>query len=260
MLFDLRGRHRRRAVRIIYTGLALLMGVGLVGFGVGGGFGGGGLLNAASSNEGSGGATYSSEIKKYKKLTTAQPNNASAWEHLVNAQLHEGGNESYVTQSGVVTSKGKELFHQAARSWASYIALNPPKPNVELAKRMLAVFGEEGLNEPAAAVEVLQIAVAAEPTSAALYADLAEYAYKAHNVRVGDLASAKAVSLAPAAQRPRLRTELNSAKKTASTGEKTVTAGVNGKTYKVKPGANGALTTVNPKTPTPAGTSTTTTK
>ncbi len=42
MLFDLRGRGRRRTVRVIYTGLALLMGVGLVGFGIGGGFGGGG--------------------------------------------------------------------------------------------------------------------------------------------------------------------------------------------------------------------------
>jgi hypothetical protein len=124
---------------------------------------------------------------------------------------------------------------------------------------MLAVYGEEGLNEPAAAVQVLQIAVAAEPTSAALYADLAEYAYKANNTRVGDLASAKAISLAPAAQRPRLRTELIAAKKSA-TGEKTVTAGANGKTYKVKPGAGGALTTVSPPTPAPTGTSSTTTK
>ena len=45
MLFDLRGKGRRRAVRVIYIGLALLMGVGLVGFGIGGGFGGGGLLH-----------------------------------------------------------------------------------------------------------------------------------------------------------------------------------------------------------------------
>ena len=53
MLFDLRGRGRRRAVRYL-RGLAVLIGVGLVGFGVGGGLGGGGgLLNAANSNEGS---------------------------------------------------------------------------------------------------------------------------------------------------------------------------------------------------------------
>jgi hypothetical protein len=151
----------------------------------------------------------------------------------------------------VVTSKGKELFHRVASAWSSYMALNPPKPNVELAKRMLAVYGEEGLNEPAAAVQVLQIAVAAEPTSAALYADLAEYAYKAHNTRVGDLASAKAISLAPAAQRARLRTELASAKKNA---EKTAATGAAGTT------SSGTLTTGASTTSTPTGTSSTTTK
>ncbi len=70
------------------------------------------------------------------------------------------------------------------------------------------MFDEEGLNEPAEAVKVLQIVTAARPESASLYADLAEYAYKAHNTRIGDLASEKAVALAPAAQRKQLKTEL----------------------------------------------------
>ena len=43
MLFDLRGRGRRRLVQVIYIGLAGLIGLGLIGFGIGGGFGGGGL-------------------------------------------------------------------------------------------------------------------------------------------------------------------------------------------------------------------------
>jgi hypothetical protein len=218
MLFDLRGRGRRRTVQILYMGLALLMGVGLVGFGIGGGFGGGGLLSAANSNEGSGGATFSSEIKKYKKLTTAQPSNLGAWEKLTNAQLHEAGNEAYVTRAGAPTSKGKELYAQVAQSWNHYLALNPAKPNSELAERMVSVFGEEGLNQPAAAVQVLQIVVAARPTSAALYSNLAIYAYKAHNVRVGDLASKKAVALAPAAERPRLQGEFAALKKNPSGG------------------------------------------
>ena len=46
MLFDLRSRGRRRAVRVIYVGLAVLMFGGLVLFGVGAGNGLGGLLNA----------------------------------------------------------------------------------------------------------------------------------------------------------------------------------------------------------------------
>jgi len=236
MLFDLRGRHRRRAVRVIYIGLALLIGVGLVGFGIGGGFGGsgGGLLNAANSNEGSSSASFSNQIKKYEKLTKEQPTNASAWENLANAQLHEAGGEKYVTSSGV-TSKGKELFAQVAHSWNTYLSLDPTKPNAELAERMVTVFGEEGLNEPAAAVAVLQIVVAARPTSAALYASLAEYAYKAHNTRVGDLAAEKAVSLAPAAEQAHLKSELAAIKKnptgassetaTSSSGEPFTAAG-----------------------------------
>jgi hypothetical protein len=226
MLFDLRGRHRRRAVRIIYTGLAVLMGVGLVGFGIGGGFGGGGgLLNAASSTEGSSAASFSNQIKKYEKLTEEQPQNASAWEHLANAELHEAGGEAYVTSAGV-TTKGKELFARVAKAWNSYIALDSAKPNSELAERMVAVFSAEGLNEPAAEVQVLQIAVAARPTSAALYASLAEAAYKANNPRVGDLAAAKAVSLAPVAERARVKTELETVRKnpTGTTSSATAAA------------------------------------
>jgi len=227
MLFDLRGRGRRRTVRIIYIGLAVLMGVGLVGFGVGGGFGGGGLLNAASNNEGSGHASFSSQIKTYRKLTQTQPNNAAAWEKLTAAQLHEAGGEAYIS-NGTLTPRGKELFSQTAQSWNRYLALNPPHPSSELAQEMVRVFGAEGLNEPAEAVRVMQIVVAARPTSPALFAALAQYAYEAHNTRVGDLATQKAISLAPAAQRTQLRLELERIKKNptgsrASSGATTTT-------------------------------------
>jgi hypothetical protein len=229
MLFDLRGRGRRRSVRVIYAGLALLMGSGLVLFGVGS-FGGSGILSNISGSEGSNSASFSAQIKKYRKQTEKQPSNTVAWEDLTKAILHESGGEAYVTSAGAVTSKGKELFSEASQTWNSYVALNPPKPNTELAELMLKVYGEEGLNEPSKAVQVLQIVVAARPNSASLYSSLAEYAYKAKNVRVGDLASEKAVSLAPAAQRARLKQELAEVKANPS-GEKEETVTTNGKTY-----------------------------
>jgi hypothetical protein len=229
MLFDVRGRHRRRAVRVIYIGLAGIFLLGFVGLGVGGGFGSGGIFSAFTNSEGSSGDSFSSQIKKYEKLTKEQPNNASAWENLTKNILHEAGNEPYETSTGVPTSKGKELFRRASASWASYLALSP-KPNIELAQLMETVYGEEGLNEPAKEVEILQLATAAKPNSAALFASLAEYAYKAKNTRVGDLASEKAVSLAPAADRTRLKNELAEVK-TNPTGEKTYTTTTDGKTY-----------------------------
>ena len=230
MLFDLRGRGRRRTVQLIYLGLALLMGVGLIGFGIGGGVGGGGLLNAGNNGESSGSASFANQVKKYKKLTQQQPSNVYAWEQLTKNLLHEAGGEAYVSSTGVVSSKGKELFSQASEAWSRYIALNPPKPNAELAQLMVTVYSEAGLNKPAA-----------------YYSALAEYAYKAKNTRVGDLASAKAVSLAPAAQKARVKKQLAEIKKnptpgssgstsTAATGSSentgtTVTVG--GKTYSI---------------------------
>ena len=222
MLFDLRGRGRRRTVQVTYIGLAVIFMLGFVGLGVGGGFGSGGIFSAFTGNEGSGGASRSSEIKKYEQLTRRQPANVSAWEQLINAQLHEAGGEQYTSRTGV-TSKGKELYAQIAKSWERYIALNPPKPNPELAQRMVMVYGEEGLNDPAATVGVLQIVVAARPTSPSLYAALAEYAYKAHNTRVGDLAAEKAISLAPVPKRARLRTEFAALKKNPTGTETTTT-------------------------------------
>jgi hypothetical protein len=242
MLFDLRGRHRRRAVKVIYIGLALLIGGGLVLFGVGtGGGSGGGLLNAASENEGSGGKSFADEIKKYEKTLRTQPKNVAAWEKLTLAQLHEAGGEAYVNPAtGAPTAKGRELFTQASHSWESYLALNPPKPSTELAKLMVRVYGAEGLNQPAAAVQVLQLVVAAEPNSASFYSQLALYAYKAKNPRVGDLASAKAVSLAPAARRAALKKELESVKKSPEGGE-TFTTTTNGTTYTGKANGKGGI-------------------
>ncbi len=261
MLFDLRGRGRRRTVRVIYTGLALLMGVGLVGFGIGGGFGGGGLFTAASHNEGAGGSSYASEITKYKKITAEQPSNVSAWESLLKAQLHEAGNEPYETSAGVVTSQGKALYGQVAKTWTGYIALNPAKVSPELAKEMLRIYDEEGLNEPTQAVRILQLVVADEPSNASYYAQLAEYAYKAKNDRIGDLASEKAVSLAPASEKTTLKNDLAEVKANPTGASKeTLTTKTNGKTYVVKPSGNGSYTgTEAATTPAPAGSSSTTT-
>ena len=233
MLFDLRGRGRRRTVQVIYITLAIIFLLGFVGLGVGGGFGSGGIFSAFTENKGSGGASFSSEARKYKKLTQQQPTSVSAWEGLLNAQLHEAGGEAYVTRSGAVTEKGKELYAQIAQSWRRYLALNPTNPSTRISKEVLQVFTEEGLNDPAAAVQVLQIIVGAEPNSAHYYSFLAAYAYKAHNTRVGDLAAQKAVGLVPSVDRPRLKSQLAALKKNPTGTETTTTTAPASGTYTV---------------------------
>ena len=71
MLFDLRGKGRRRTVKIVYGGLALLLGLGLVAFGIGGATSGG--LVDAFTGGGSGTSIYSDQAKALTKKVTADP-------------------------------------------------------------------------------------------------------------------------------------------------------------------------------------------
>jgi hypothetical protein len=255
MLFDLRSRSRRTLVRVVYIGLAVLIGLGLVGFGIGGGFGSGGIFSAASeNNEGSSGASFAAQVAKYRKLTQKQPTNPAAWEGLTKALLHEAGPQ---VENGL-SQKGREIYKEAGAAWQSYLALNPKQPNTELAQLMLNVYGTEGLNEPTQAIQAVQVAIAAQPNRSALYQQLALYAYKAKDARTGDLASAKAVSLAPPSQQARVRTELAEIKANPS-GEKTYTTTSKGKTFAVKKATNGTFTgTAVTPAPAPPGGSTTT--
>jgi hypothetical protein len=213
MLFDLRGRGRRTTVRVIYIGLAVLLGVGLVGFGVGGGFGGGGLLSAATNNGGGGSASFAAQVAKYRKLTAQQPQNPANWEHLIKVMLNEAGGEAYKNQEGVPTAKGRKLYGEVAEAWNRYTGLKPAHLSIPLAKEMVLIFGLEGLNRPTASVEVLEQIVAAEPKSPSYYGSLAEYAYLAGNDHLGDLAAEKAVSLEPLGQRTHVKTQLAQIKK-----------------------------------------------
>src|SRR3954447_5878097 len=86
MLFDLRGSGRRNTVRVIYLGLAILMGGGLVLFGVGGNVGGG-LLDAVKNNGGSGsGQTFEKRIQTLQKKLKVNPKDAPAWASLTKLQ------------------------------------------------------------------------------------------------------------------------------------------------------------------------------
>jgi hypothetical protein len=267
MLFDLRGRGRRRTVQVIYLGLALIFLIGFVGFGVGVGGGGGGLLNALTGNNGANSASFAGQISKAQKSTRLRPNDPSAWAALTEAQLHQAGASEYYSGEQY-NSKGKELLTQAARSWSTYLALESHNPSPELAHKMLNVFGAEALNQPAQAVQALQIVIGSEPPTLALYEKLAFYAYKAHNTREGDLAAARSVGLAPAADRKHLKTELEELKRNPNatpTGGSSVPSGtytttVGGKTTVLKSSGNGTLTGTAATSATPPAGHTTSTK
>jgi len=211
MLFDLRGRGRRRTVQAIYLGLAILLGVGLVGFGIGGGLGGTGIFNAIT-NGGSSGVSFSSEVAKDEKATAANPNSTADWAALVTDLFHEAGaGNNYNTTSGEFTTVARPTLNQLSAAWQHYLTLNPNHPDPELAADMVQIYGpsNNALDQPANALAAEQIVISNKANPAfSDYEALAIFAFLAKNVREGDLAAAKAIDLAPASEKAQLRTEL----------------------------------------------------
>ena len=220
MLFDLRARGRRRAIKVIYLFLAVLMGGGLVFFGIGGNTSGG-LFDAFKGGNGGGSNVddrLTKQVERYQKQVQTTPTDARAWAALTRAQYQVAGlGANYDQNAGTFTSKGKTALVKVERSWDRYMALDPPKPDADLAALMVQAFSPTGLSRTPKAVAAQEIVVDARPPSAGLYSTLAVLAYQAGQTRKGDLAAAKAVSLAPKDQRSLLKEQLQQ-QKTATAG------------------------------------------
>jgi hypothetical protein len=212
MLFDLRSRGRRRTVQAVYLGLAILMGGGLVLFGVGAGNGFGGILNAFTGNGSSGAQTQvvSQAEKNALQQTKLHPKDPAGWAELVQARWTSAGQgNDYDTSTGTFTATGKKELAATIQAWEQYLKLTKnPDPNLAiLAARAYAAAGN--YTGEAAAWEINTLA---NPNDAKGYECLAASAYAAKQTRKGDLAAAKALSLVPKASRATLKTELQSAK------------------------------------------------
>ncbi len=219
MLFDLRRRGRRRTVQLIYAGLAVLIGGGLVLFGVGS-TSNGGLLDAFNGSNGSGStdSIFATQLRGAERTVQLRPGDAAAWASLARIRYQvagQGGN--YDSNTATFTASGQSVLRQVGDAWDHYLALNPPHPDVALATLMLQAFGPGGLNQPARAVRAAEIVSEANPTFTA-YEQLAAFAYLAGQTRKGDLATSKAIALAPKAQRSLIRQRLDQVKASAASG------------------------------------------
>jgi hypothetical protein len=216
MLFDLRGRGRRRTVQTIYVGLALLMGGGLVLFGIGGNTSGG-LFDAFNGGGGgSGGDLVAKHVKEAEKRVEAHPQDAPAWAQLAHQRFAKATTDGYDQATSSYTAKGLQDLRGAQAAWRRYLALKPAKPDAGVAQEMVQALGPAGLNANADAVRAMEIVLAQRPESSGLYVQYASLAYAAGQVRKGDLAAGKAVDLAPKEQRASLKQNLEAAKKAAA--------------------------------------------
>lgn len=210
MLFDLKGK-RRRAVQGTYLTLAVLMGAGLVLFGVGSSVNGGlgNLFGSNGSGSNNGNQIVQKQIDTANKQLLANPRDAAALKQLVigHYQLASANSDP---NTGAFTKQGQQELAQASTAWQRYLATTA-NPDPQLATYMFQAYTELGLNQPAKAEQAAEIVASAQPTAVA-YIRIVQYASLAHDSRTVNLATAKALSLTPKAQRATVKQQIAQAK------------------------------------------------
>jgi hypothetical protein len=212
MLFDLRGR-RRRAVQGTYLMLALLMGGGLVLFGVGSSVSGG-LLNAFKGGGGSSGdSELQKQIDKQEERLQKNPQNVVLLQDLVRNYYAKA---TQTRQSGAAAfpPEGKDDLRKAGGYWTRYANV-ADKPNPATAGYALQIYDTCALNKPKDAAKAAQILAQAQNDTPS-YLRLVAYAARAGDTRTADLAAQKAVDLAPKAQKKLVKKQAAALKKPPS--------------------------------------------
>jgi hypothetical protein len=209
MLFDLRGR-RRRAVQATYLLLALLMGGGLVLFGVGGDVSGG-LLDAFKGGGGpSAGSAFQDRIDKQEERLQANPQNQVILASLVRDYYSLATSQRETGTAGFPPD-AKDDLGKAGEYWQRYSAVTD-KPSPDVAGYALQVYDAGGLNKPKEAQKAAAI-LAEDANDTPSYLRLVSYAARARDTRTADLAGQKAVDLAPKDQKKLIKKQVEALKK-----------------------------------------------
>jgi hypothetical protein len=211
MLFDLRGR-RRRAVQATYLMLAVLMGGGLVLFGIGGDVSGG-LLDAFKGGGGgsSGDSALQDRVDRQEERLARSPQNEALLQNLIRDyySLATGQRES-----GTVgfPADAKDELRKAGEYWQRYTKAVDGEPGADAARYALQVYDVGALNRPKEAQKAAAI-IAQDSNDVASYLRLVAYAARAGDTRTADLAATKAVDLAPKGQRKQVEKQAEALKK-----------------------------------------------
>jgi hypothetical protein len=219
MLFDLRGSGRRTTVKVVYLTLALLMGGGLVFFGIGGDVSGG--LVDALTDRGSTGSVGTERFRdraaEAQRRAQANPEDPAAWAALARARFQLASASDFLDpETGQFNDEGKAHLRAAGEAWERHLALDPPTPDDGVASLMVQTFSQSALNEPEKAVRAQEV-ITEERPAARPFASLAVLAYQAGQNRKGDLARKEALAMVDKEERAGLKAEIDAAKQQALT-------------------------------------------
>jgi hypothetical protein len=220
MLFDLRGRGRRRTVQVIYLSLALLMGGGLVLFGIGSDVNGG-LFDAISGNDDNGNDAIEKQVDDAEKRVKANRSDAKAWAALAQAKFQLAAvSDGYDDTQGTFSGDARKKVDEAVRAWDQHLKLAGNKPDADVAAILTRAF--LAIDQPEKAVRTQEIVIdSLKNPGPGDYSSLAQYAYAAGQTRKGDLSAQKAVEDAkeeglPKDRRDQLKAQLDAIKQQAA--------------------------------------------
>jgi hypothetical protein len=194
MLFDLQGK-RKRAVQVIYLGLAILMAVGLVGLGIGGSANGG-IFDALGigGDGGSGDPQYQEQIDKANEALASDPKDQRALVDLTRYEFLAARDASEVdetTGQRIPTADAIDHYENSVDAWERYLATNPKPPDDDVASLAIQAYlvtidptSTLGDRDLAKLVTAAEIVAEARP-SYGTYSDLASYAYIAGDDKTG---------------------------------------------------------------------------
>jgi hypothetical protein len=215
VLFDLQSPRRRRVIRVVFGGLALIFAISFVFLGVGTGGGGFSFSDLFGGSSSSSSTAFDDDIKTAEQQLVVNPNDPATLARLV--QLHYSAANANTDSNGVPTSEGEQQLREAADSWNKYVKAS--KGNLEASAAVYALntfdllarldfstartdtSSTEALTDITAAVsswksaaQAQQVLIEKQPnkTTSNSYATLAQYLYLAGDAQGGDQAAAQA--------------------------------------------------------------------
>lgn len=209
MLFDLQGK-RRRLIQATYLTLAILMGGGLVLFGIGSDVQGGLADFFTGSDSQDASPALEDQLAQAEEALAANPDDPDALADVARAnyQLATTTDEEARAGGAIFAEDATPRLEAAAGAWSDYLATDPKRPDDALAFLMIQVYGEQGLGRPDEAAAAAEIVAEArrDPQSYLLYT---QYAALAGDERQAELAGRRAVAEAPDAQRNQVEKQVD---------------------------------------------------
>jgi hypothetical protein len=216
MLFDLQGK-RRRVVQATYLTLAVLMGGGLVLFGIGSDATGGLADIFGGSSGGGGDANQAIQDRIDRNEEKAAKGGAAREAALKELVRDYYGLATSQTPTGATSfpDDTKDELGDAATAWQRYLKVEQGEPDRDTANFALQIYDPAALNDPKEAQEAAQI-IAEADNDWQSYVGVVGYASLAGDTRTADLAGQKAIDLAKKGEKKEVRDAVKQAKSAAA--------------------------------------------